>query len=161
MAHRVVLLALLGGTGLLAPLPLSAHGIQSTLDYLPSSGTSSRVGRMELQSSFSTGDPARDAVVRLLPADGGAAIELGHTGADGRLSFDLPSAARNGWEIQVDAGPGHRDYLEPTDAVNVPAAGQAHAPVQPQFWPGKLTGTLTAFVLIGGIGLATRLRRRF
>jgi nickel transport protein len=160
MARPVLLLALLGGATLLAASAASAHGIQSTLEYLPSSGTAASSGSLELQSSFSSGVPARDAAVRLMPPDGGKAIELGHTGPDGRLTFTLPPTARSGWEIQVDAGPGHRDYLEPADAGNVPAATHASQPSQHRRWPSLPMGALTGIALVGGVGLVTRLRRR-
>jgi nickel transport protein len=164
MARPVLLLALLGGASLLAAPAVSAHGIQSTLEYLPSSGTAASSGSLELQSSFSTGVPARDAAVRLMPPDGGKAIELGHTGPDGRLTFTLPSTARTGWEIQVDAGPGHRDYLEPADAGNAPAGGSSttHAsqPHHHRSWPSLRMGALTGIALVGGVGLVARLRRR-
>ncbi len=165
MSRPLLLLALLGGTALLAVPSAKAHGIQSTLEYLPSFGSSAQAESMEVQSSFSTGVPASDAAVRLVPAGGGPAIELGHTGPDGRLSFTLPPTAQPGWEIQVDAGPGHRDYLEPTDAENLPpgAGSNAHA-AQPSHqrmsMPGLLSGALTGIALMGGVGLAARLRRR-
>jgi nickel transport protein len=37
---------------------------------------------------------------------------MGRTDAQGRLRFELPGELSDGWELQVDAGPGHRDYLE-------------------------------------------------
>jgi nickel transport protein len=157
MARTVLLLALFGGAAILATPAVKAHGIQSTLDYLPISGSSSGAGSMEVQSNFSTGLPARDAAVRLLPPDGGKAIELGHTGPDGRLTFTLPPTASSGWEIQVDAGPGHRDYLAPTDAGVAPAGtaigGHAASEVQHRIWRGSLPGPLTGLALVGGIGL--------
>ncbi len=165
MARPVLLLALLGGATVLLAPAVKAHGIQSTLEYLPSFGTAASTGSLELQSSFSSGVPARDAAVRLMPPDGGKAIDLGHTGPDGRLSFRLPPTARAGWEIQVDAGPGHRDYLEPADAENAPSAGGNHAQendsmLPPRSWPGRLTGALAGTALVGGLGLAASLRRR-
>jgi nickel transport protein len=67
---------------------------------------------LRLQSRFSNGEPTRDATVRLLPPDGGEPLEVGRTDASGSLSFSLPSDLDGSWEIQVDGGPGHRDYLE-------------------------------------------------
>lgn len=150
MARPIVLLALLGGAALLVTPAVEAHGIQSTLDYLPTFGGSGRAGSLKLQSSFSNGDPARDAAVRLLPPDGGEAIELGHTGPDGRLTFTLPPTARSGWEIQVDAGPGHRDYLAPSDAEHVSsvegsASHAGHQLLPPRSW------ALTGLALISGL----------
>lgn len=164
MTRTVLLQALLVWSAILAAPAVKAHGIQSTLDYLPFSGSSSEAGTMEVQSSFSTGLPAHDAAVVLLPPDGGKPIKLGHTGPDGRLSFTLPSTAGNGWEIQVDAGPGHRDYLSPTEAGDVPASngggGHAAKPIQQRIPQGPLPGPLTGLALVGGIGLLARRRRR-
>jgi nickel transport protein len=63
-----------------------------------------------VSSRFGNGEPAAEAVVRLLPPEG-EPIELGRTDASGQLKFQLPRQARGDWELQVDAGPGHRDYL--------------------------------------------------
>ena len=102
--------------GLLALAPLlwaglttgsaQAHGIESRLS--PLRGLSDA---LLLQSQFSNGEPTRDAVVRLVPPQG-QALELGRTDQHGQLSFALPKGANGSWELQVDAGPGHRDYLE-------------------------------------------------
>jgi nickel transport protein len=50
-------------------------------------------------------------VVRLVPPNG-EPIEVGRTDASGQLRFQLPRNATSAWELQVDRGPGHRDYLE-------------------------------------------------
>jgi hypothetical protein len=49
--------------------------------------------------------------VRLVAPDG-ESRELGRTNEKGQLSFALPKQANGEWELQVDGGPGHRDYLE-------------------------------------------------
>jgi nickel transport protein len=98
--------------GLLALVPLlwataaRAHGIESRLS--PLHGLSDQ---LVLQSQFSNGEPTRDAVVRLVPPHGDP-LELGRTDQHGQLSFALPKGANGAWELQVDGGPGHRDYLE-------------------------------------------------
>jgi len=58
----------------------------------------------------------------VVPPNGGEPIEVGRTDANGQISFTLPEQAGADWEIQVDAGPGHRDYLElaPTEESAVP-----------------------------------------
>ena len=127
--------ALLASAALLAlahPQAASAHAIQSTLEtvgslsraYTSSSagpGTAAAAPRFALASSFSTGVPVADASVKLVPP-GGPPIALGRTDARGQLNFQLPAGAGTDWEIQVDGGPGHRDYLElPKGAVR-PAA---------------------------------------
>ena len=84
--------------------PAKAHQIESALQYLD--------GDLQLSSSFSNGEPTQGAVVRLLNADGTPGHELGRTDADGRLSLDLSSVSNGTVDLQVDGGPGHRDYLE-------------------------------------------------
>lgn len=80
-----------------------AHGVESSLRYLD--------GQLELTSSFSTGEPVEGAVVRLLQADGTAGEVLGTIDADGRLQLQLPAVGDGLVDLQVDGGPGHRDYL--------------------------------------------------
>ena len=97
---------------LLAPLvllssvlaPAKAHQIESALNYLD--------GDLQLSSNFSNGEPTQGAVVRLLNADGTPGQELGRTDTEGRLSIDLSSVGNGTVDLQVDGGPGHRDYLE-------------------------------------------------
>ena len=84
--------------------PAKAHQIESALQYLD--------GDLQLSSSFSNGEPTQGAVVRLLNADGTPGQELGRTDAEGRLSLDLSSVGNGTVDLQVDGGPGHRDYLE-------------------------------------------------
>lgn len=83
-----------------------AHGIESSISQLESLNS-----QLVLQSQFSTGEPTSDAVVRLIAPDG-SQHDLGRTDAAGRLSFALPVGSQGAWELQVDGGPGHRDYLE-------------------------------------------------
>ena len=85
-------------------MPVQAHQIESALSYLD--------GTLELSSSFSNGEPTQGAVVRLLNADGSAGTELGRTDASGRLKLDLSGVDDGVIDLQVDGGPGHRDYLE-------------------------------------------------
>jgi nickel transport protein len=114
--------------------PAWSHGIQSNLEKV--SPLSEQVRReFQLQSEFSTGEPAGDAAVRLW-RPGGETVELGRTDPDGRLRFALPSDTASDWELQVDAGPGHRDYLEFTEAD-----GQARQPSRPRT---ALQGLITA-----------------
>ena len=100
-ALRAVALALL-----LSPAAAQAHGIESSITRLESLTNS-----LVLESRFSNGEPTSDAVVRLVAPDG-ESLELGRTNANGQLSFALPKQANGEWELQVDGGPGHRDYLE-------------------------------------------------
>ena len=108
-------------------------------------------GSLLLQSQFSSGQPTADAVVRLVPP-AGQPLELGRTDSQGRLSFALPAQASGAWELQVDGGPGHRDYLE------MPVrAGQAdlerisleeRAPIGAG-WIAALSGCGAAAMLLG------------
>jgi nickel transport protein len=102
---------LAGGFALavLAAPAVRAHGIESTLEKVGDRLSSSPY---RLESHFSSGLPAREASVRMVSPDGSASVALGETNAEGRLTFTLPAQARADWEVQVDAGPGHRDYIE-------------------------------------------------
>ncbi len=97
----VLLSAVLQGTVL---APAKAHQIESALHYLD--------GDLQLSSNFSNGEPTKGAVVRLLNADGTPGQELGRTDAEGRLNLDLSTVVNGIVDLQVDGGPGHRDYLE-------------------------------------------------
>ena len=85
-------------------MPVQAHQIESALTYLD--------GTLELSSSFSNGEPTQGAVVRLLKPDGSPGSELGRTDASGKLTLDLSGLDDGIVDLQVDGGPGHRDYLE-------------------------------------------------
>ncbi len=120
---------------LLSPIAARAHGIQSNLELIDaiSASLNGRDGgrqpaarRLQLDSSFSTGEPVAAAAVSLVAPDGSTAIDLGRTDGKGRLTFALPKQASADWELQVDGGPGHRDYLE-LPASSGAAAGQAAA----------------------------------
>ena len=50
--------------------------------------------------------------MRLLNADGTPGEELGQIGANGQLVLTLPDLVEGVLDLQVDGGPGHRDYLE-------------------------------------------------
>ena len=145
LASHALLPGLLAAAFGLLPPVARAHGIQSQLERF--GGLS-----VQLESSFSTGMPASHAEVRLLPP-AGSPIALGHTDDHGRIRFRLPPQASADWEIQVDAGPGHRDYLE------VPAAHGGTSPGTDGSRPGSvlplrlshLQGWL-AFGLAGSLG---------
>ena len=101
MLRVLASLLLFGGLG---GIPVQAHQIESALNYLN--------GELELSSSFSNGEPTQGAVVRLLNADGSAGQELGRTDQSGRLTLDLDTVEDGIVDLQIDGGPGHRDYLE-------------------------------------------------
>ena len=102
LAMRSVLATLLIAAAIGAPS--QAHQIETALDYLE--------GDLELRSRFSNGEPATGAVIRLLNEDGSPGPELGRTDTDGLLRLDLSEVRDGRHELQVDGGPGHRDYLE-------------------------------------------------
>ena len=119
--HLALLLGGLSGAAVLlgSPQPAQAHAIESSLARVASLND-----QWLLQSHFGNGEPVDAAVVRLIPPTG-EPIVVGRTDASGQLRFQLPHQAKADWELQVDRGAGHRDYLE------LPAAGhrtQAHQP---------------------------------
>ncbi len=137
------------GLGFMAGQQAKAHGIESSLRYLD--------GQLELSSSFSSGEPVEGAAVRLLNADGTPGDELGEIGANGQLVLRLPDLVEGVLDLQVDGGPGHRDYLELPirqgsvlldEVVQTPN----HVLLQPHLaWLG-------APVLLGLVGLMVRVR---
>ena len=92
---------------------------------------------LTLQSRYSTGVPAAAAAVSLV-APGQSPIPLGVTDAQGRLRFALPARAQADWELKVEQGSGHRDYLE-----------LPQAPARPLAW--GFGSVLLGAVLIGGM----------
>jgi nickel transport protein len=112
--------------------------------------------------------------VRIVPPQG-EAIVLGQTNAEGQLQFQLPRQAGSDWELQVDAGPGHRDYLELNEtlvdaAANLPATpapALGHSSLarklgQPQRWFDQRSQLLVGLtsVGLGAAGLLSFTRRR-
>jgi nickel transport protein len=154
-----------GAMLLLAGGGVQAHGIESSLERLGPLTNEKAFERprnsgsaLQLESRFSSGVPAIDAAVRLVPPDGGTPIDLGRTDAEGRLTFALPQGARPDWEVQVDAGPGHRDYLELPTAPGASHARRSDGPQLPRLMavePG-----VVALGLLSVIGAAPLLRRR-
>ena len=144
------------------PQAASAHAIQTSLETLSSLSrayTGSSTGpdkaaagpSFALASSFSTGAPVADASVKLVPP-GGTPIVLGRTDARGQLNFQLPAGARSDWEIQVDGGPGHRDYLElPNGAVRPAATTLLKQPQGSPNTPIRLLPPLLGLGLVGAL----------
>lgn len=122
--------------------PAHSHAIESSLERL-----SSLTDQMLLDSRFGNGEPANDAVVRLVPPNG-EPIEVGRTDASGQLRFQLPSKATSAWELQVDRGPGHRDYLE------LPGAAPALSTRFDNSRPGQAIGASQWLALLGLSGVA-------
>lgn len=159
--RRSRLLVLLGAAGLaLNPLACRAHSIETELHVHGSAGATqlqaSLSGQVDLQSAFSNGEPARDAAVRLMPAGGGSPLELGRTDAQGRLAFVLPVRTGQDAEIQVDAGPGHRDWIQLTELTGGRLQATDHAPA----WRNGLLALapVAALGLLGGLARLNRPR---
>ncbi len=124
--------------GALGHGPSWSHGIQSNLETISPLGEQVR-REFLLQSEFSSGEPADDAVVRLWRGDG-ETIEMGRTDAQGKLRFELPAELSEEWEVQVDAGPGHRDYLGLAELSDGPAPQDADgASAAPAGWSDGLS----------------------
>ena len=122
----------------LSGTPARAHGIESSVTRLEQLSS-----QLMLQSQFSNGEPTTDAIVRLVAPDG-KALELGRTDAKGQLSFALPKQATGEWELQVDGGPGHRDYLEmPVKAgqAQLDQISEGHHPANPLGWLSAVGAT--------------------
>ena len=85
---------------------VKAHGVETSFSGLEASGL------LQFRSHFSTGEPLVNAEVRLQSPDGSESLKLGRTGSDGRFKAKMPAQANREWEVVVDGGPGHRDYLE-------------------------------------------------
>lgn len=153
-SHAVLGLSvlLIGGIGLL-PQAGRAHGIESSLE---------RFGglRASVESHFSSGLPAQDAMVRLVPPDGGPAIELGRTDANGRLGFPLPAAANDHWQVQVDAGSGHRDWLE-LGEQSLPPGRQVRHQSSGSWHAGLGWSSIAGLGLVSGLAVLSQRRRRF
>jgi nickel transport protein len=143
------------------PQAASAHAIQTSLETLSSLSrayTGSNTGpdtaaagpSFALASSFSTGAPVADASVKLVPP-GGTPIALGRTDARGQLNFQLPAGTGSDWEIQVDGGPGHRDYLELPKAAVRPAATTYPRPQASPNPPNRLLTPLLGLGLVGAL----------
>ena len=123
--------------------PAHSHAIESSLERL-----SSLTDQLVLDSRFGNGEPADDAVVRLVPPNG-EPIEVGRTDASGQLRFQLPSNATSAWELQVDRGPGHRDYLELPGAAPALSTGFNNSRPGQEIRTGQGMGASHGLALLG------------
>ncbi|MFM8525608.1 MAG: hypothetical protein ACKOCM_08320, partial [Cyanobacteriota bacterium] len=121
-------LLLIGLAGFLAEAPPArAHAIESSLVRLQALHDT-----LQLDTHFSSGVPVEGAQVRLVSPDGRHTIAVGRTDHLGALRFQLPANAERNWEVQVDGGAGHRDYLElPSAGAGGPQAVNSPSPVDP------------------------------
>ena len=102
----------------MAPLPALSHAIETQFSGLGSGSL------LELESSFSSGEPVSNAEVRLLSHDGERTIPLGSTDTDGRFSATLPELDSNNWDLVIDGGIGHRDYLGLDEDMEISAGSR-------------------------------------
>jgi len=122
------------------PLPVRAHAIESSLVRLQALHNT-----LELDSHFSSGVPVDGALVRLVSPDGQQSIAVGRTDRLGALRFQVPASANSSWEVQVDGGAGHRDYLE------LPAGGGSAPQARTPSAPGAQTGALPLGLMLLGM----------
>ena len=127
-----------------------AHAIQTNLEAFHNNHL------VLLQSSFGNGQPAEAALVTLVPP-GGQPIPVGRTNSKGELRFSLPSNAHGEWDLQVDGGPGHRDYLSlPVNngQVDLNRISDGHRPSPPDRLSAWLRGSNPAspWILVGAVG---------
>lgn len=158
----------------IAPAEVQGHAIETELhlhdhadlptpgsrkgDALPLAGMAPSQASVTLQSHFSNGQPVRDAAVRLIPASGGGPIELGRTDASGRLAFALPRQAGGNAELEVDGGPGHRDWVELPGSASI--GQQARRPPLPVPGVALALVPLAGLGMLGGVVLSLRRRSR-
>lgn len=140
--------------------PARSHAIESSLERV-----SGLTDSLVLQSRFSPEQPASDAEVRLV-SPSGESIALGRTDANGTLRFELPKGVGTDWELQVDQGPGHRDYLElPAASGRVQPARQASLMERAWREAQAMVGqprplAVIGLVALGGLSGMAVLRRR-
>ena len=127
----------LGAAVISAASSAQAHAIQTNLEAFRNNHV------LLLQSRFGNGQPAQAALVTLVPP-GGQPIPVGRTNSKGQLSFALPNDANGEWDVQVDGGPGHRDYL------SLPVTkGQADLK---RISDGHRPNPASPWVLVGAVG---------
>ncbi len=162
LPFRALAAGLVLAAGFLSPdRPVRAHAIESSLERV-----SGLTDSLVLETRFGPGQPAADAEVKLV-SPGGSTISMGRTDAHGTLRFQLPRNAGLDWEVVVDQGPGHRDYLElPPPAATPRGAGPAANLVFPRErinWQATLGSTplaVAGVVALGGLGCTAFGRRR-
>ncbi len=132
---------------LILPLPAHSHAVETRYSGLISGGL------LELNSNFSSGEPLVEAEVRLESHDGSQSIPLGATNAEGHFSVTLPELDSQAWDVVIDGGIGHRDYLGLDEEMEISSRGLQ------QVWlaiSGMLGATLA---LTGSISHGQRQRR--
>ena len=137
----------LAGLALLMPSRGLAHAVQTDVSSLLPSGA------INLRTSFSSGEPLAHAPVRLESHDGSQSIPLGATDGDGHFAATLPELDSQSWDVVIDGGIGHRDYLGLDEEVEISRSGLQ------QLWlavSGMLGATLA---LTGSISHVQRQRR--
>ena len=148
--RRFPLPVLLAAGLALAPHAVRAHGIQTDIQ-LDGGGSQLHASlpaeTVRLHSAFSSGEPARNATVRLIASADAAPVVLGRTDAEGRLAFALPASAGRDAEIQIDAGSGHRDWIDLSEIRQGRLQAASPSPA------AALRGTLLSLAPLAGLGL--------
>ena len=85
-------------------LHVEAHQIESSLCYSASN--------LILKASYSNGQLAKNAIVKLTDPSSGFTKEIGRTNHGGELVLEIENFGNGLLELQIDDGPGHRDYLQ-------------------------------------------------
>ncbi len=147
---RRLITGCLGAAVLSAPGSAEAHAIETNLEAFRNNHL------VLLQSSFGNGEPAQAALVTLVPP-GGEPIPVGRTNNKGQLSFVLPSDAHGEWDVQVDGGPGHRDYLSlpiNNGQADLNRISDGHRPSPTKWLHAWLRGSNLAspWILVGAVG---------
>ena len=96
--------------------------------------------------------------MRLINADGTPGDELGEIGANGQLVLTLPDLVEGVLDLQVDGGPGHRDYLELPIRQGSVLLDEV-VQTQNQFTALPAFAWLGAPALLGLIGLMVKVRQ--
>jgi len=112
--------------------------------------------RVELEAYYDDDTPARQARIRVIGA-GGTIVAEGKTDAAGNWSFARPAAGK--YEVQIDAGAGHRKVVALSVPDDATAPRVSEGPAREEFtrspWPRLLVGLLVIaaasglFLLIG------------
>ena len=98
--------------------------------------------------------------LRLLQADGSPGEKLGQMDANGVLTLTLPALQQGVLDVQIDGGPGHRDYLslpmrEGVVQIDAVSQGETASPG----WLALLGGAGAGAGLYGGTVLVGRVMR--
>ena len=134
---------------LAAASPVRAHAIESTLERLQGLHDT-----LVLDSRFGSGQPAAGAQVSLVSPGGEQSLVVGSTDQQGSLRFQLPAGVGPSWELKVDLGAGHRDYLElPATLSTRTSSAFITVPAVSPERPQRHWLDAAPWLLVGGVAL--------